>query len=257
MTKLFYKFLVSSNPIRFTEIELLDDDDVETMVALYCPLGRLNTKPIQLFAELEDVEPIESVTHLSQQYGVENLRTEVPRLSVHGFDIDFNVGFLNQYGGGLKICPVIIETDVLGEDFSDPDLNDVPDDIDDKGPDGANGHAPSVRNLSHGIIIRNDPGAHMSIIDPDAANASKFPEYLDIIPCHLVLEDLESEELFVGQRFVSKDECVNAIKHYSLKVSIDYRVADSKLTIYVGECWKLTKGCKWWVRVVFIQRSQK
>ncbi|PPD83715.1 hypothetical protein GOBAR_DD19342 [Gossypium barbadense] len=77
-------------------MELLDDDGVETMVALYCPLGRLNTEPIQLFAELEDAEPVEIITHLSQQYGLEDLRTEVPRLSVYEFDIDLNVGCSNQ-----------------------------------------------------------------------------------------------------------------------------------------------------------------
>ncbi|PPD87771.1 hypothetical protein GOBAR_DD15287 [Gossypium barbadense] len=71
----------------------------------------------------------------------------------------------------------------------------------------------------------------MSIVDPNAANASEFPEYLDIIPAE---EDPESEELIVGQRFTSKDECVNAIKRYSLKVSIKYKVADFKLMIYVG-----------------------
>ncbi|PPS08953.1 hypothetical protein GOBAR_AA11698 [Gossypium barbadense] len=61
------------------------------------------------------------------------------------------------------------------EDFSDPGLDDVPDNIDKKRLDGANDHAPSVRNLSHGIIIRNDPGAHISVVNPDAVHVSKFP----------------------------------------------------------------------------------
>ncbi|PPD69733.1 hypothetical protein GOBAR_DD33388 [Gossypium barbadense] len=65
MTKLFYKFPVSSNLIKFTDMELLDDDNVETM--------------------------------LSQQYGVEDPRTEVPRSFVHDFDIDLNVRCSNQY----------------------------------------------------------------------------------------------------------------------------------------------------------------
>ncbi|PPD90998.1 hypothetical protein GOBAR_DD12060 [Gossypium barbadense] len=146
MTKLFYKFPVSSNPIKFTEMKLLENDDVETMVTLYCSLGRLNTEPIQLFTKLADTELVENVTQLSQQYGVQDPRTKVPRSSVHGFDINLNIGCSDQYGGGLQIHPVVIETDTLGEygsnnndcsdyeceDLSGPDLDDVPDDIDDE-----------------------------------------------------------------------------------------------------------------------------
>ncbi|PPD74586.1 hypothetical protein GOBAR_DD28490 [Gossypium barbadense] len=119
MMKLFYKFPVFSNPIKFTEMELLDDDNVETM--------------------------------FSQQYGVEDPpRIEVPREFVDRrspmrcFDIDLNIGCSDHYGGGLQIHPIVIEIDALGEDgsdnngfsdhkgedFSDPDLNDVQDNID-------------------------------------------------------------------------------------------------------------------------------
>ncbi|KAH1121518.1 hypothetical protein J1N35_004678 [Gossypium stocksii] len=202
MTKLFYKFPVSSNPIKFTKMELLDNDDVETMVALYCSPG--------------------------------------------SFDINLNIGYSNQYGGGLQIHPVIIGTDLLGEDgsdnndcsdhegkdFSDPDLKDVQDDINDEGQNDGNDHTLLVGNLSCGIVIRNDLGAYMSIVN---------------------LDDPESKELFVGQRFESKDECVNAIKRYSLKVSVDYKVPDSKMKIYDSKCWKLTGGCKWKVQAAFIQ----
>ncbi|KAH1031940.1 hypothetical protein J1N35_044114 [Gossypium stocksii] len=134
MTKLFYKFPVLSNPIKFTEMELLDDDE-------------------------------------SRQWSHYIARQ-----------------------GGLHIHPVVIETDVLGEDgsdnngssdheykdFSDPNLDNVLDDIDDGGPDDGNDHAPLIENSSCGIIIRNDPGAHMSIVDLDAVHASEFLEYPDI-----------------------------------------------------------------------------
>ncbi|KAK5793415.1 hypothetical protein PVK06_034561 [Gossypium arboreum] len=161
------------------------------MFALYCPLGRLNTEPIQLFTELEDIKPVENVTQLSQQYEVEDPRTKM----------DLN-----------NDC-----SDHEGENFSDPNLDDVTNDIDYKGPDGGNDHIPLVENLSHGIIICNDSEVYMSIVDPNTADASKFPEGLDIIVGHLMLKDPESKDLFMGQRFTSKDECVDAIKRSSLK----------------------------------------
>ncbi|PPS12413.1 hypothetical protein GOBAR_AA08220 [Gossypium barbadense] len=161
------------------------------MVALYCLTRRVNIEPIQLFAELADMESVEDITPLSQQYGVEDLCTEVPkgftdrRLYVCGFDIDINVGCANQYGGGatstwvenphhvrLQIHSVVIETDALcedrsdnnslfdneGEDFSDPDIDEDPDDIDDEGADDGNVYAFSVGNPSCVIVIRNDSG---------------------------------------------------------------------------------------------------
>ncbi|MBA0867162.1 hypothetical protein Goshw_027842 [Gossypium schwendimanii] len=85
-----------------------------------------------------------------------------------------------------------------GEDFSDPNVDNVLDDIDEERVDDENDYAPSVRNLSHGIVIRNDLGAHMSIINPDVTHAFKILEYPDIIPAHLMLVDSELKNLFVG-----------------------------------------------------------
>ncbi|PPS07353.1 hypothetical protein GOBAR_AA13303 [Gossypium barbadense] len=154
-------------------MELLDNDDVETMAALYCLPERVNTESIQLFVELANVEPVENVTQLSQQYGVENPHIEVPRASVNrrsfvcGFDINLNVGCSDQYSSRLQIYPVVIETNALGEDgcnndgfsdhkgeyFNDPYLDNVPDDINDEGPDDGNDHALLIGNPSCGIII--------------------------------------------------------------------------------------------------------
>ncbi|KAH1097211.1 hypothetical protein J1N35_014132 [Gossypium stocksii] len=35
ISKLFYKFPISTDPIKFTKMELVNDEDVETMIALY------------------------------------------------------------------------------------------------------------------------------------------------------------------------------------------------------------------------------
>ncbi|KAK5823942.1 hypothetical protein PVK06_018705 [Gossypium arboreum] len=64
------------------------------------------------------------------------------------------------------------------EDFSNPDLDEVPNDIDNKGTNKSeNVHALLVRNLSCCIVINNDLGAHILSVNPDAANAPKFSEY--------------------------------------------------------------------------------
>ncbi|PPD90085.1 hypothetical protein GOBAR_DD12970 [Gossypium barbadense] len=92
------------------------------------------------------------------------------------------------------------------EDYSHPDLDDVLDDIDDEcANDDRNVNASSVGNPSRGIMVHNDLGAHLSIIDPDATYASEFFEYPDILPTHRFVVDSKHKELFVGQKFATKE----------------------------------------------------
>lgn len=86
------------------------------------------------------------ITQLRQQYKVKDPRIEVSKSSVHDFDIDLNIGCSDQYDGGLQKHLVVIETNALdedgsdnndccdhkGEDFSDPNLDDLLNDIDDE-----------------------------------------------------------------------------------------------------------------------------
>ncbi|PPD75102.1 hypothetical protein GOBAR_DD27971 [Gossypium barbadense] len=123
ISKIFYKFPVLTDPIKFTEMELVDDEDVETMIALYCGNRSDKNAPIHLFAEL-----------------------------------------------------------------------------------------------------------------------AEFPEYPEILPTHRQAVNSDHEELFVGQRFESKEECVFAIKRYSMNIIVDYK--------------KVAEGCNWRVRAAFIQNCQ-
>ncbi|KAH1032506.1 hypothetical protein J1N35_044680 [Gossypium stocksii] len=113
MSRLFYKFLVSSNLCKYTKMELVGDDDVETMIALYCSFR--NVEPMELLAKLVDVEPSQNVTplnHHSDPY------TEVPRVSVdrqsfvHEFDFDVDVGWCMTRGNN-ELVPFDIVSERL------------------------------------------------------------------------------------------------------------------------------------------------
>ncbi|XP_052886990.1 uncharacterized protein LOC128295453 [Gossypium arboreum] len=251
ISKLFYKFPVSTDPIKVTKMELVDDEDVETMIALYCGNGSDKNSPIHLFAELAGMEQNEDLT----AYGEEHA-TEEPESTIRGIDIDLNVtpdidvvgddGYDNS-----DHCYEEVDSD------SDPDVDDVPYDIDDEDVnDDGNINASSVGNQMRRIMIHNNPGPHMSLIDPDAMHEVEFSEYPEILPAHRLAINSNHEELLVGQRFESKNECVFSIKRYSMNISVDYKVAVSKLTLYIGECWKSAEGCNWRVRAAFIQKSQ-
>ncbi|PPR90170.1 hypothetical protein GOBAR_AA30517 [Gossypium barbadense] len=90
---------------------------------------------------------------------------------------------------------------------SDPDVDDVPDNIDDEDVnDNRNINASSVGNQIRRIVIHNNPGQHMSLIELDATYVAEFPEYLEILPAHRLTVNSYPEELFVGKRFESKEE---------------------------------------------------
>ncbi|PPR83076.1 hypothetical protein GOBAR_AA37636 [Gossypium barbadense] len=145
--------------------------------------------------------------------------------TIHGIDIDLNAA---------------LETDVVGNDVyhssdpsdhevdseSDPDVDEVPDDIDDEAVnDDGNVNTSLVGNQIRRIVVHNNPGVHLSRIDPDAAHAVEFLEYPEILSAYWMAVYSDPEELFVGQRFKSKEECVFAIKLYSMNISVDYKVS--------------------------------
>ncbi|PPR90970.1 hypothetical protein GOBAR_AA29702 [Gossypium barbadense] len=150
-------------------MELEDDDDLGTMIAIYCPPKIENPNPIELFAESDNDD---------QSHRDPN------------------------------------------DDFSDPDLDDIPKDIDEERPvEGENANPYSAGNTGPGIVIRNNLGSFMTDVDPDAAFSPEFPEYTNIVPAHLLYEGFGDEELFVGQQFDNKRDCLHAIKQLSLKLA--------------------------------------
>ncbi|PPD75332.1 hypothetical protein GOBAR_DD27759 [Gossypium barbadense] len=88
----------------------------------------------------------------------------------------------------------------------DPDVDDVPDDIDDEDVNNdGNINASSVEDQMRCILMHNNPGPHMSLIDPVAAYVAEFPEHPEIVHPHRLIVNSDHEELFIGQRFESKE----------------------------------------------------
>ncbi|KAK5839970.1 hypothetical protein PVK06_008830 [Gossypium arboreum] len=258
MLRLFYKFSVSTDPLKFSEMELEDDDDLRTMIAIYCPPEIENRNPIKLFAEIAKPNPIQVV---------------IPASQCPGIDFDLNVSWEDQSGFGqsmptLKNPNTEIHLEVLAtiedgdegsdnddeshcdpnDDFSDPDLEYILEYIDKEGPvEGENANPYLAGNTGLSIVIRNNPGSFVTDVDPDTALAHEFPEYTNIVLAHLLDEEFDDEELFVEQQFNNKKDCLHAIKQLSLKLDVDYKVTKSTQSLYVGECWKASSGCKWCV----------
>ncbi|PPS15589.1 hypothetical protein GOBAR_AA04983 [Gossypium barbadense] len=142
-------------------MELVDDEDVETMQPKCTD---------SVFAELAGIETTEDPTSLGEEDRAQELCMVVSisyvdsQLTIHEIDIDLNA------------AP---ETDVVGDDVyhssdpsyhevdseSDPDVDEVPDDIDDEGVnDDRNVNSSSVGNQIRRIVIHNNPGAFQCAI---------------------------------------------------------------------------------------------
>ncbi|PPR95290.1 hypothetical protein GOBAR_AA25382 [Gossypium barbadense] len=129
-------------------MERVDDEDVKTMIALYCWNQSHQIDLIHLFAKLADVELAEDFTPLSEEHEVQDPYTVVSitfidrRATVCGINIYLNAPPTSKNlnpSPHLQIHPVVIETDMDGddgydnndpsdyevEDFSDPDLNEI------------------------------------------------------------------------------------------------------------------------------------
>ncbi|PPD88729.1 hypothetical protein GOBAR_DD14325 [Gossypium barbadense] len=157
ISKIFYKFPVSTDPIKFTEIELVDNEDMETIIALYCGNGSDKNAPIHLFAELTGMEQNEDVNAYGEEHGAQEPCMVAPILYV---DSESTIGGI---GIDLNITPDI---DVVGDDGYD-------------------------------------------------VHVAEFPEYPELLLAYWLAVNSDHEELFVGQRFESKEECVFAIKRRS------------------------------------------
>ncbi|KAH1097279.1 hypothetical protein J1N35_014200 [Gossypium stocksii] len=179
MMRLFYKFPVSTDPFKFSEMELEDDDDLGTTIAIYFPPEIENPSSVELFAEIAKPDPIQVVN---------------PAIQRSGIDFDLNVSWEDQSGLGRSMpttknlntggcsynipnsCPRLeIHPEVLAsiedgdkgsdndnqshcdpnDDFSYPNLDDITEEIDEEGPvegENTNLHSAGTRDLVSVLI---------------------------------------------------------------------------------------------------------
>ncbi|PPD83766.1 hypothetical protein GOBAR_DD19287 [Gossypium barbadense] len=137
ISKIFYEFPVSTNSVKFTEIEVVNDEDVEIMVVLYCGNGSDKNALIHLFAELAGMEQNEDINAFDEEYEVEEPWMVAPisyvdsESTMGGIGIDLNITPDIDVVGGEEESGSDHSDEEVDSD-SDPDVDDVPNDIDDE-----------------------------------------------------------------------------------------------------------------------------
>ncbi|PPD81755.1 hypothetical protein GOBAR_DD21311 [Gossypium barbadense] len=199
-------------------MKLVDNEDMETTVALYYGNRSDQNVPIQLFAELAGLEPIEDPTPLGEEHGAQESCMVVPISYVDSQSTDSSDPS---------------DHDVDSDSYAN--MDEVSDDIDDEGVnDNGNVNASSVENQIQRSVIHNNPGAHMSLIDPDTAHAAEFSKYPEIILAHRLVVDSDPKELFVGQRFEMVKDMLTikvSVLIVEMQARFQYRVSYCKAWI--------------------------
>ncbi|KAH1098430.1 hypothetical protein J1N35_015351 [Gossypium stocksii] len=200
MLVLFYKFLISTDLLKSSEMELENYDDLGRMIVIYCAPEMDNPSPIKLFTEI--VEP-KLVQFVIPSY---NIPIPCPYLKINPKVLatieDSHEGSDNEE-----------QSHYGNKDFSDPNLDDIREDIDDQCVmEGEDIHPYSAGSMRYDIVICNNPGAFMTDVHPGAAVACEFSEYPNIVSSHLLDEESKARELFVGQQFDNKKDCLHTIK---------------------------------------------
>ncbi|RYR13637.1 hypothetical protein Ahy_B04g070530 isoform O [Arachis hypogaea] len=152
------------------------------------------------------------------------------------------------------------ETDrnILREDYNSDSEEEFESNYECVGADGVEAHGdgtmdPDVTEVADALA--NDmPFAEpsfMRVLDLEAMHVPEYPEYMTAAEVPIVADG----EFAVGMEFSSREAVIKAIKEYSIRRSVDYRVYESEPLTFYAKCTQYGSGCDWLIRVSLISRK--
>ncbi|XP_015960200.2 uncharacterized protein LOC107484072 [Arachis duranensis] len=90
----------------------------------------------------------------------------------------------------------------------------------------------------------------MRSLDLRAMHAPEFPQYMNTAPP--VVAD---GEFTVGMEFSSREAVIKAMKDYTIRRGVDYRVYESEPTTFYAKCIEYGNGCDWLIRITKMQKK--
>ncbi|RYR13414.1 hypothetical protein Ahy_B04g070428 isoform C [Arachis hypogaea] len=91
----------------------------------------------------------------------------------------------------------------------------------------------------------------MRSLDLEAMHAPEFPQYVNAAELPLMPDD----EFTVGMEFSSREAVIKAMKDYTIRKGVDYRVHESEPTTFYAKCTQYGAGCDWLIRVSKMSRK--
>ncbi|XP_015949777.1 uncharacterized protein LOC107474655 [Arachis duranensis] len=106
----------------------------------------------------------------------------------------------------------------------------------------------SNRTSSVYQIDRFDRTGHL-----DRIGRSDYSKICDVIAAELPL--MPDGEFTVGMEFSSREAVIKAMKDYTIRRGVDYRVHESEPTTFYAKCTQYGAGCDWLIRVSKMSRK--
>ncbi|XP_025612015.1 uncharacterized protein [Arachis hypogaea] len=91
----------------------------------------------------------------------------------------------------------------------------------------------------------------MRSLDLEAMHAPEFPQYMNAVELPIVMDG----EFTVGMEFSSREAVIKAMKDYTIRRGVDYRVYESEPTTFYAKCTQYGAGCDWLIRVTKMQKK--
>ncbi|RYQ82458.1 hypothetical protein Ahy_B10g101044 [Arachis hypogaea] len=91
----------------------------------------------------------------------------------------------------------------------------------------------------------------MRSLDLEAMHAPEFSQYMNAVELLAVTDG----EFTVGIEFSSRDAIIKAMKDYTIRRRVDYRVYESEPTTFYAKCTQYVTGRDWLIRVTKMQKK--
>ncbi|XP_025635594.1 uncharacterized protein [Arachis hypogaea] len=142
------------------------------------------------------------------------------------------------------------DRNIVREDYNSDSEEEFESNYEFVGPDGdedqGDGNtAPDVTEVANALAneVPFEEPSFMRVLDLEAMHVPEFPEYMTAeVPM------VADGEFAVGMEFSSREAVIKAIKDYTIRRSVDYRVYESEPLTFYAKCTQYGSGCDWLIR---------
>ncbi|RYR48151.1 hypothetical protein Ahy_A07g034142 [Arachis hypogaea] len=150
------------------------------------------------------------------------------------------------------------DQNILREDYNSDNEEEFKSNYEFVGPDGDEDQgdgtmAPDVTEVANALAneVPFEEPSFMRVLDLEAMHVPKFPEYMTAAEVPIVADG----EFAIGMEFSSREAVIKAVKEYTIRRSVDYRVYESEPLTFYAKCTQYGSGCDWVIRVSLISRK--
>ncbi|RYQ83925.1 hypothetical protein Ahy_B10g102812 [Arachis hypogaea] len=170
------------------------------------------------------------------------------------FESRVRISFIELY---IEFEQFEADRNIVREDYNSDSEEEFERNYEVVGPDGDEEQgdatvAPDVTDVANALVneVPFEEPSFMRVLDLEAMHVPEFPEYMSV-----EISIVADGEFAVGMEFSSRKSVIKAMKEYSIRRSVDYRVYESESLTFYARCTQYGSGCNWLIRVSMISRK--